>query len=145
MAETRPVVSVIGDPANPVPVDTSPGAKTVTTVLDEASIAASTTTALGDCDTIDLSAGAGTLAITVEATYNAGATQGIRIHVRSSYDGTNFDTEDWDVWTPAFSAGGTIRETKNYDTDPYALKVLVENLDGAQAVTDVKIIVTVGP
>ena len=131
--------------ANPLPVDTSPGTKTATTVLDEATIALATTTVLGDCTTIDLSGGPATLALTVEATYNAGATQGIKIHVRTSIDGTNYDTIDWDSWSPSFTAGATIRQTKHYDVSPYAVKVLVENLDGAQAVTAVKVIATVGP
>jgi len=130
--------------ANPLPVDTSPGTKTATTILDEASIAAGATTALGDCTAIDLSGGPATLALTVECTYNAGATQGIKIHVRTSYDGTNFDNIDWDSWTSSFTAGATIRQTKHYDTSPLYVKVLIENLDPAQTVTNVKIIATVG-
>jgi len=130
--------------ANPLPVDTSPGAKTATTILDEASIAAATTTALGDCTAIDLSGGPTTLALTVECTYNAGAAQGIKIHVRTSYDGTNWDTIDWDSWTPSFTAGATIRQTKHYDTSPMYVKVLIENLDPAQTVTDVAVVATVG-
>lgn len=131
--------------ANPLPVDTSPGAKTATTVLEEDTIDADTTTALGVCDAIDLSDGEHTLALTIEATYDGGATQGIKIHVRTSPDGTNWDTIDWDSWTPSFTAGATIRQTKHYDVSPYAVKVLVENLDPAEAVTAVKIIATVGP
>lgn len=131
--------------ANPLPVDTSPGLKTATTALDEATIAAGATTALGDCTAIDLSDGEHTLALTVEATYDGTATQGIKIHVRTSYDGTNFDNIDWDSFTPSFTAGATIRQTKHYDTSPYAIKVLVENLDGVRTVTDVKIITVVGP
>ena len=133
------------DAANPLPVDTSPGTKTATTVVDEASIALSTTTVLGDCTAIDMSGGEHTFTLTIEATYNAGATQGIKIHVRTSPDGTDFDTIDWDSWSPSFTAGATIRQTKHYDVSPYAIKVLVENLDGAQTVTAVKIISTVGP
>jgi len=130
--------------ANPLPVDTSPGVKTDTTILDEASIAAGATTALGDCTAIDLSGGPATLALTVECTYNAGAAQGIKIHVRTSYDDTNYDTEDWDSWTPSFTAGATIRQTKHYDTSPMYVKVLIENLDPAQTVTDVAVVATVG-
>lgn len=130
--------------ANPLPVDTSPGAKTATTALDEATIAAGATTVIGDCADIDLSGGPPTLAITVEATYNAAATLGIRVHVRSSYDGASWDTEDFDVWDAGFTAGATIRETRHYDTDPMMLRVLIENLDGAQAVTDVRVISTAG-
>ncbi len=130
---------------NPLPVDITPGIKTATTILDEASIVAGATTALVDCDAIDLSDGLGKLTLTIEATYNLAATQGIKIHVRTSYDGTNFDTEDWDSWNPSFTAGATIRQTKHYDASPYAIKFLVENLDGARAVTGVKVIATAGP
>ena len=132
-------------PDNPLPVDTSPGAKVATTILAEDSIDDSTTTTLADCEAIDLSDGEHTLALTIEATYNGAATQGIKIHVRTSPDGTNFDNIDWDSWTPSFTAGATIRQTKHYDVSPYAIKVLVENLDPAVAVTAVKIIATVGP
>ena len=141
---TNDWIPVLVDSDGRLLVDITPGAKTVTTVLDEATIAAGATTVLADCAAIDLSGGPLTLAITVEATYNGAATQGIRIHVRTSYDDTNYDTEDWDSWTPAFAAGSSIRQTKHYDTSPNYVRVLVENLDGVQAVTDVKVIATRG-
>ncbi len=128
--------------ANPLPVDTTPGAKAAVGILDEASIAALAITVLGDCAAIDLSGTPLTLALTVEATYDALATAGIKVHVRSSYDGIVYDTQDWDSWTVGFTAGGSIRETRNYDTDPMYLKVLIENLDPAQAVTNVLVIAT---
>jgi len=130
--------------ANPLPVDTSPGVKTATTVLDEAIVAAGATTVLADCISIDLSGGPDTLALTIEATYAALATLGIRIHVRASYDDVNWDTEDWDVWNPAFIVGPPIRQTRHYDTSPMYVRVLVENLDLAEDVTDVLVIATVG-
>jgi len=61
-----------------------------------------------------------------------------------SVDGADYDTEDWDVWNPAFAANAVLRQTEHYDTNPMYLKVLVENLDAAQAVTDVEVIATVG-
>ena len=206
--------------ANPLPVDPSPGNKTPLTVLDEAVIAADTTTTLGDCANIDLAHGPATLALTVEAIYNAAAVAGIKLHIRTSYtdlasglhtglmgvalltdddahfgnddeligltvhnvtDGSTgeitantlttitaalgggladvwntddeyfivgaiFDTEDWDVWEPAFADGAFVRQTKVYEVDPLEMKVLVENLEApaAETVTDVKIIATIG-
>lgn len=130
--------------ANPLPVDTSPGSKTATEVLTEAIIALATTTVIGDCDSIDLSGGPPTLTLTVEATYNAGAILGIRIHVRTSFDDADWDSIDWDVWNPSFTAGATIRQTMHYDSSPMYVRVLVENLDAAQSVTDVAVIATVG-
>lgn len=70
--------------ANPLPVDTSPGAKTVAEILNEAVIAAATTTTLADCDAVDLTGGPLTLALTVDGIYNAAAVLGIRLHVRTS-------------------------------------------------------------
>lgn len=204
--------------ANPIPVDTSPGAKSIATILDEATIAAATTTGLDDCDPIDLSGGPATLAITVKARYNAAATLGIKVHVRTSptndatgahtaaahatimtdanahfivnelvgltienvtdgssgvitantettvtvaalaggtlnqwstndvysIDGADYDTEDWDSWSAAFTADAVLRQTKHYDVSPMYAKVLIENLDPAQTVTDVEVVVTKG-
>ena len=204
--------------ANPLPVDTTAGVKTATTILDEANIALGVITALINCAAIDMSGGSATLALTVKARYNVAAVLGIRIHVRTSptndatgvhtaaghatimtdanahfvagelvgltienvtdgssgvitanaettvtvaalaggtanawatndvysIDGADYDSEDWDVWTPAFAADGILRQTKVYDDDVMYIKILVENLDAAQAVTDVEVIATVG-
>jgi len=130
--------------ANPLPVDITPGVKEATTILDEASIAAAATTVLADCDAIDLRNGLGKLTLTIEATYNPAAALGIKVHLRTSYDNAHYDTEDWDSWSANFAAGASIRQTKHYDTSPMYLKVLIENLDGAQPVTDVKVISVVG-
>ena len=204
--------------ANPLPVDTSPGAKSIATILDEALIAAATTTVLADCDPVDLSGGPDTLAVTVKARYDAAATQGIKVHVRTSptndatgahtavasatimtdatahfvagelvgliienvtdgssgvitantentvtvaalaggitnqwnttdvysINGADYDTEDWDSWTPAFVADAVLQQTKHYDTSPVYVKVLIENLDPAQTVTDVEVVAAKG-
>ncbi|GAI98860.1 unnamed protein product, partial [marine sediment metagenome] len=53
-------------------------------VLEEASIAASAITALADSKGINLIEAPSSLTLTVEATYDAAATQGIKIHVRTS-------------------------------------------------------------
>ena len=109
--------------------------KIVTQILSMASLAAATTSALTDCVAIDLSGGEASLALTVACTYDPAAVAGIRVHVRTSFDGVNYDTVDWDTWTPGFAAGGTLQQTKVYDTSPAYIKVLIENLDAAQTVT----------
>lgn len=160
---------------------------------------------------LDLVAGPGTLALTVEARYNAGAALGLRVHVITSPTGTatgahtavlnalvmtdanahfiantliglrinnttdgssgvitantentvtvaalvggvldvwttddaytipgaDYDTEDWDVWDAVFPAGRILQQTEHYDTSPAYLKVLIENLDAGQTITDV--------
>ena len=196
--------------ANPLPVDTSPGSKTVATIITLANLAGPATSGLVDCAAIDLRGGPNTLALTIKARYGA-ATQGIRIHVRTSptnsatgthtavfaaavmtdaaahfivdeligltilnvttgasavitdndettvavaaiaggwttldvysIAGADYDTPtDWDTWNPSFVANTVLRQTKHYDTHPLFVKVLVENLDPAVAVTDIRVI-----
>ncbi len=130
-----------------IPVALVPGAvaKVVTKILDKTPIAFATTTALTDCTAIDLhTSGYSTLAITVETTYNAAATRGIKIHVLTSRDNVNWDTADWDSWSASFTAGASIRQTQVYSTEPAYLKVLVENLDPAQTITNTKVYSTAG-
>ncbi len=204
--------------ANPLPVDTNPGNKTAATIITLANLALAATSRLADCAAVDLRGGPNTLALTVKARYNVAATQGVRVHVRTSptnsaagthtaanhltimtdavahfianelvgltivnvtdgssgvvtantettvtvaalaggllnqwttgdaysIAGADYDATDWDTWTPAFAANTVLRQTKHYDTDPMYLKVLVENLDPAVAVTDIQVISTRG-
>ena len=130
--------------ANPLPVDTSPGVKTINQILTLTPLAAAATSVIGDCNSLDLRTGPVDLALTVVATYNAIATLGLRVHVRTSPDDANWDTEDWDVWSAGFTAGATIRETENYVTDPMFLRVLIENLDAGQPITNIAVIASVG-
>ncbi len=199
-------------------------ANTTTTVTAVLAGGAANTWATDDAYSIegsglDLLGGPGTLALTVEAVYNAAAVLGIRVHVRTSptndatgthtpagasatimtdanalfqvnelvglrinnstdgssgvvtantlttvtvaalaggttdtwqqndvysIPGADYDTIDWDVWNPSFTAGAAIRQTQHYDVSPGYVKVLVENLDAAQTVTDVTVRATVG-
>jgi len=129
----------------PVPSTFKLPAKSTSTILSEASIAAATTTVFANCTAVNLSSGKWTVALTIAVTYNALATRGIRVHPRSSYDNSNYDTEDWTTfWDPQFTAGATIRETLIYYTDVNYIKVLVENLDPIQTVTNVKVTATIG-
>jgi hypothetical protein len=109
--------------------------KTAARILNLTTLAPLATSALIDCTPISLVFGESSLALTVSCTFNIAALQGLRVHVRTSYDGTLWDTQDWDTWNPAFVAGGTIRATKVYDVSPAYVRVLIENLDGAQPVT----------
>ncbi|GAI62970.1 unnamed protein product [marine sediment metagenome] len=54
--------------------------------------------------------------------------------------GAGYDTEDFDTWEPGFVADTFIRQTKVYDPDPIWFKVLIENLDAVNAVTDVSVL-----
>ncbi|KKL74333.1 hypothetical protein LCGC14_2065930 [marine sediment metagenome] len=129
---------------NPLPVDITPAQKTTTQIINLASLAAAATSTLANCTAVDLRGGPGSLTLTVVATYNAAAVLGLRVHVRTSRDNANWDTEDWDTWVAGFTAGATIRETENYATDPMFLKVLIENLDAGQAITGLAVHSSVG-
>ena len=109
-----------------------------------ANLALGATSVIGDCNSLDLRTGPSSLSLTIVATYNAAAALGLRVHVRTSPDDANWDNEDWDVWTAGFTAGATLRETENYVTDPMFLRVLIENLDPAQAITNIAVIASVG-
>ncbi|MBA7552724.1 hypothetical protein ES705_45296 [subsurface metagenome] len=56
--------------------------------------------------------------------------------------GAGYDTEDFDTWEPGFATGTFVRQTKVYEPDPVFMKVLIENLDPAQDVTDVSVLFT---
>jgi hypothetical protein len=113
--------------------------KAATPILTKPSLAASTTTTLTDCTAINLMVAKTGLAIIVACTFDGAATAGIRVHVRSSYDGTNYDTQDFDSWIPNFTAGATIQATKVYNTSVGYLKVLIENMDAAKAVANISV------
>ena len=130
--------------ANPLPVDITPAEKTTSQIITLANLAAAATSTLANCTAVDLRGGPGSLTLTVVATYNGAAVLGLRVHVRTSRDNVNWDTEDWDTWVAGFTAGATIRETENYATDPMFLRVLIENLDAAQAITDLAVHASVG-
>ncbi|MBU0847450.1 hypothetical protein KKH23_09730 [Patescibacteria group bacterium] len=70
---------------NPLPVTETAGGKGLSEVLNQATIAAGVTTTLNDCMGLNLGYCQRTLALTVEAMYDALATAGIRVHVISSY------------------------------------------------------------
>lgn len=104
-----------------------------TKILDEASVGGSSSTALSDCTAVDLSIDT-TLTLTAIVNFDASATEDVRIHVRSSYDGTNYDDVDvgssqqgyWDV---PVDAGNEVQSTVAEWTDYKYIKVIVENLD----------------
>jgi hypothetical protein len=107
------------------------------------SVAAGATTTLDNCAPIDTRR-AKSLALTVTCTYDAAATAGIRVHIRTSvqpYD--NYDTADYITQDMPFTAGQTVRSTLIPNISPRYLKVLVENLDTAHAVSNVSVDATI--
>lgn len=115
-------------------------------VLTETSIAAHATSPFVDSTVMDLRRKYSGAVITIQATYNALAVLGVRIHVLSSPDGISWDTADYDTWDAVFVAGGTIQQSKPYDTLPAYLAVQIENLEAiaGQPVTSVVVTATSG-
>jgi len=98
---------------------------------------------LEDCCTISLQS-ASSLAITIECRYHPSAEAGVRLHVRSSYDGINYDNIDLYRFDVDFRAGKTVKRTFELNPKARYLKVFVENLDKLHNVTPVKVTATLG-
>ncbi|MHC4533277.1 MAG: glycoside hydrolase family protein [Planctomycetota bacterium] len=80
--------------------------------------------------------------LTAECTYMKKARRPIRVHVRASYDGVNYDTADLTSFSNDFKPGETARKTFELDTKVRFIKILVENLDESESVSDVRVIAT---
>jgi hypothetical protein len=115
-----------------------------------ASLAGRASTSLLDCLTIPVNAGS-KLALTVRGSYHTEATQGIKVHIYTSYDGLNYDSEELKdasgnpvFGNMPFAVGTTQQKTKDISTNARFVKVTIENLDETQAVSDVEVIATLG-
>lgn len=84
------------------------------------------------------------VALTVECTYRRSAKKAIRIHVRSSYDGINYDTTDLYTFNSDVKPGQLSRRTFELDAKVRFIKILVENLDDSESISNVKITATLG-
>lgn len=103
--------------------------KTVTAIVDVLTIAGGATET---SDVIDLGL-SGYLALTIRVTYDGGATAGVRCDVFTSPDNTNWDTDTYAEFSPAFTAGATKQKTVLVDPTARYIRVNVVNLDGANA------------
>ncbi|MBN1804580.1 MAG: hypothetical protein JW837_04970 [Sedimentisphaerales bacterium] len=84
------------------------------------------------------------LALTAECTYNNAAEKPLRLEVVTSPDGMKFDTKPLYVFEQDMIRGETVRETFDLSTNVKYIKVLVENPDPEENITDVKVIATLG-
>ena len=84
------------------------------------------------------------LALTAECTYDAQAKAGMRIHVRASYDGLNYDTVDLYTFDNHFEPGKRVSKTVELPCKVMFIKVLVENLSEARPIKNVKVTATLG-
>ena len=106
-------------------------------------LAAATTTALESAVPICLS-NITQLSLTAECVYGEKAKKPIRVHVRASYDGLQFDTVDLYTLDNGLRAGQLARRTFKLESNVRFIKVMVENPNENEGVTEVKIIATLG-
>lgn len=107
------------------------------------SLGAGRSSHLQTCLPIGLQAAA-TIAITMECTYEPASQAGVRLHVRGSYDGVKYDTEDLYTFNIELRPGQTVRKTVELRPSAKFAKVFIENLDGSHDLKAVKLTATVG-
>lgn len=79
------------------------------------------------------------VSLTIECSYAKDAKSSVRLHVRASSDGVNYDTADLVVFENDFKKGKIARKTFVLDKKPRFIKVLVENPGDSPAVSNVKV------
>ena len=107
------------------------------------SLDAGKTTALADAPPICLS-NITRLSLSAECRYGKKAKKPIRVHVRASSDGLKYDTADLYTLDNDLQPGKLARKTFEVKSKVRFIKVMLENLDGSESVSDVKIIATLG-
>jgi len=115
--------------------------KSVEEILTEATLAGGatvpTTPGGAECDPIDLSH-VGQFALTLAGVFDANATGSLSAHVRTSPDGTNWDTVDYTSFTLPCVAGGTEQVTVPIWCDPlYAMAMIVN--EGTRPATIIRL------
>ncbi|HUT25937.1 MAG TPA: hypothetical protein VM492_16500 [Sumerlaeia bacterium] len=83
-------------------------------------------------------------ALTVECRFGDRAKGGLRLHVRSSADGLAYDTVDLATLECEAAPGGILRRTFPLEPAVRFIKVAVENADGLESVSDVKVTASLG-
>ena len=84
------------------------------------------------------------VALTAQCTYSPKATRPIGIQVRSSSDGIRYDKTDLCRFDNDLKPGGHASKTFKLDTQVPFIKVLVENPDPSESVSEVTITATLG-
>lgn len=111
--------------------------KAITTVLSNKTAAASNSTTLTDCTTVDTSAHVN-LAIVVRATFNASATLGCIVKAFASNDDSTYNTYTYWQANMAYTSGAQA-QAFNVPAGPRYLKFQVTNLDAGQSITAIYI------
>jgi len=112
-------------------------------VLSIDSLAAGRSSELTVCPPISLEH-ISDVAFTIECIYHANAKKGLKAYIRASYDGIDYDTEDLRAFDVPFAPGQKVSKTVSLDAKVMFIKVIVENLDEAHDITNVKVTATLG-
>ncbi len=124
-------------------LSTSPSFRFPMPLLALDSVPPGAVTSLDACPPICL-ARAATCALTAECAFPPDASRGLRLHVRTSADGREYDTEDASSLDLPGKPGETVRATRSVGAPAMFAKVLVENLDAAQPAREVRVEATLG-
>ena len=84
----------------------------------------------------------GRVALTVACVYGKRSAKALRLHVRSSPNGLEYDTVDLHAFDVNCRPGETCRQTFTFHATVRFIKVLVENPDPSEGVSDVKVTAT---
>ena len=120
-----------------------PVKKEIKPVLSLSELASGAFSRLEDSEIIDLSR-VEFLALTIRVTHNSAATKSVRVHLKSSPDGSIWDTDDYAYFDAHLMAGQESQKTVPITADAFYLRVQVENQDTAQSATDIDVIATIG-
>ncbi|MGC2657459.1 MAG: hypothetical protein WA324_05750, partial [Bryobacteraceae bacterium] len=101
-------------------------------VLVQDSLPARSATKLSECPPISLN-GASEVTLVASADYETGAKAGLRVHIRSSVDGMNYDSADLLTFEDDLEPGATGQKTVALEAHGPFIKAFVENLDGSHA------------
>jgi len=107
-------------------------------ILRVDTLAAGKSTELKECESTDLRF-VRQLAVTARGRLDPAATASLRVHVRTSVDGGNWDDEDYTSFDLPLIAGRTVQKTQAISPDARMLKVIVENLDTAHDAHDIEV------
>jgi hypothetical protein len=102
------------------------------------SLPARASTKLSECPPISLN-GASRVSLVAEGHYESGAKAGMRVHIRSSIDGTVYDTTDVTTFENDFQPGSVGRKTVELKLATRFFKATVENLDSTSGISEIKI------
>ena len=108
--------------------------KKVITLMDNKTIAASSSENSDSLELADITR----FALTVRCTYDSGASTGITVYIYT-YDDYNWDTDELTSFEPSFTLGTTKQKTAFIDIDAKKIRVKVTNKDTGKSVTGVYI------